>query len=118
MMSKAAHHQLAYRSPDRPVTGGVWVDEMVKQAAEEATAAGTETVGGRPCLKVMGIERWRYPSGQVTGVRPITIWIDAMIGTASKPPTMPAVIRPAVMASTTATGCNRTDRPSKNGCST
>ena len=25
----------------------------------------------------MGIERWRYPSGQVTGVRPITIWIDA-----------------------------------------
>jgi len=47
------------------------------QATEEAASAGTETVDGRPCLKVMGIERWRYPSGQVTGVRPITIWIDA-----------------------------------------
>ena len=49
----------------------------VIQATEEATAAGSETVDGRPCLKVMGIERWRYPSGQVTGVRPVTIWIDA-----------------------------------------
>jgi hypothetical protein len=49
----------------------------VIQATEEATAAGTETVDGRPCLKVTGIERWRYPSGQVTGVRPVTIWIDA-----------------------------------------
>ena len=49
----------------------------VIQATEEATAAGTETVGGRRCLKVTGIERWRYPSGQVTGVRPVTIWIDA-----------------------------------------
>jgi hypothetical protein len=49
----------------------------VVQATEEAVAAGTESIGGRPCLKVMGIERWRYPSGQVTGVRPITLWIDA-----------------------------------------
>jgi hypothetical protein len=49
----------------------------VIQATEEATAAGSESVDGRPCLKVMGIERWRYPSGQVTGVRPVTIWIDA-----------------------------------------
>jgi hypothetical protein len=49
----------------------------VIQATEEATAAGTETIDGRPCLKVMGIERWRYPSGQVTGVRPVTMWIDA-----------------------------------------
>jgi len=49
----------------------------VIQATEEATSAGTESVGGRPCLKVTGIERWRYPSGQVTGVRPITLWIDA-----------------------------------------
>ena len=49
----------------------------VIQATEEATAAGSETVDGRPCLKVTGIERWRYPSGQVTGVRPVTIWIDA-----------------------------------------
>jgi hypothetical protein len=49
----------------------------VVQATEEAVAAGTEMIGGHRCLKVMGIERWRYPSGQVTGVRPITIWIDA-----------------------------------------
>ena len=49
----------------------------VIQATEEATAAGSEPVDGRPCLKVTGIERWRYPSGQVTGVRPVTIWIDA-----------------------------------------
>jgi hypothetical protein len=47
------------------------------QATEDAVAAGTEMVGGRSCLKVMGIERWRYPSGRITGVRPITIWIDA-----------------------------------------
>ena len=49
----------------------------VIQATEEATAAGSDAVDGRPCLKVTGIERWRYPSGQVTGVRPVTIWIDA-----------------------------------------
>ena len=49
----------------------------VIQATEEPVVAGTETIGGRRCLKVMGIERWRYPSGQVTGVRPITLWIDA-----------------------------------------
>jgi outer membrane lipoprotein-sorting protein len=23
------------------------------------------------------VERWRYPSGKETGVRPITLWIDA-----------------------------------------
>lgn len=49
----------------------------VVQATEEAVADGEETVGGRRCVKVMGVERWRYPSGQVTGVRPITLWIDA-----------------------------------------
>ena len=49
----------------------------VVQATEEAVAAGTETISGRKCFKVTGIERWRYPSGQVTGVRPITFWIDA-----------------------------------------
>lgn len=49
----------------------------VVQATEDAVAAGTEMIAGRSCLKVMGIERWRYPSGRVTGVRPITIWIDA-----------------------------------------
>jgi hypothetical protein len=49
----------------------------VIQATEEPVAAGTEMIDGRRCLKVTGIERWRYPSGQVTGVRPITLWIDA-----------------------------------------
>jgi hypothetical protein len=49
----------------------------VIQATEEATAAGTEAIDGHPCLKVMGIERWRYPSGQVTGVRQVSIWIDS-----------------------------------------
>jgi hypothetical protein len=48
----------------------------VVQATEEAVAAGSETIGGRKCLKITGVERWRYPSGQVTGVRPVTFWID------------------------------------------
>jgi hypothetical protein len=47
------------------------------RATEEPVEAGTETIGGRKCYKVMGVERYRYPSGQVTGVRPITLWIDA-----------------------------------------
>jgi len=47
------------------------------QAMEEPTAAGYEAIGARRHLKVMGVERWRYPSGQITGVRPISIWIDA-----------------------------------------
>jgi hypothetical protein len=49
----------------------------VVRATEDAVSDGTETIGGRSCLKVIGVERWRYPSGQVTGVRPITLWIDA-----------------------------------------
>lgn len=47
------------------------------QAMEEPVAAGYETIGNRRCFKVMGVERWRYPNGRVTGVRPITLWIDA-----------------------------------------
>lgn len=47
------------------------------QAMEEPAAAGYEMIGSRRCFKVTGVERWRYPSGQITGVRPITIWIDA-----------------------------------------
>lgn len=47
------------------------------QATEEAEADGVETVNGRKCHRIHGVERWRYPSGQETGVRPITIWIDA-----------------------------------------
>jgi hypothetical protein len=49
----------------------------VVQATEDAVAAGSEMVGGRQCLKIMGVERWRYPNGRVTGVRPVTFWIDA-----------------------------------------
>lgn len=46
-------------------------------ATEEAEADGFETVNGRRCFRILGVERWRYPSGQETGVRPITLWIDA-----------------------------------------
>lgn len=46
-------------------------------ATEEAEADGFETVNGRRCYRILGVERWRYPSGQVTGVRAITIWVDA-----------------------------------------
>ena len=47
------------------------------QATEEAEADGFETVNGRRCFRILGVERWRYPNGQVTGVRPITLWLDA-----------------------------------------
>jgi hypothetical protein len=47
------------------------------QATEEAQADGFETVNGRRCFRILGVERWRYPSGQETGVRAITLWIDA-----------------------------------------
>jgi hypothetical protein len=46
-------------------------------AAEEVEADGFETVNGRKCYRLLGVERWRYPSGQETSVRAITIWIDA-----------------------------------------
>ena len=46
-------------------------------ATEEAEADGFETVNGRRCFRIIGVERWRYPSGQQTGVRAITLWIDA-----------------------------------------
>jgi outer membrane lipoprotein-sorting protein len=47
------------------------------QATEDVEADGFETVNGRRCFRILGVERWRYPSGQETGVRPITLWIDA-----------------------------------------
>jgi hypothetical protein len=46
-------------------------------ATEEAEADGYETVNGRRCFRIQGVEKWRYPSGRETGVRAITIWIDA-----------------------------------------
>jgi len=49
----------------------------VVHATEEAQADGVETVNGRRCFRILGVERWRYPSGRETGVRPITLWIDA-----------------------------------------
>jgi hypothetical protein len=49
----------------------------VLHATEEVEADGFETVNGRKCYRILGVERWRYPSGQVTGVRAVTVWIDA-----------------------------------------
>jgi RNA polymerase sigma-70 factor (ECF subfamily) len=39
LMTKAAHHQVAHMSPSLPVIGGVRVEDIVKQAADEATVA-------------------------------------------------------------------------------
>lgn len=39
LMTKAAHHQVAHMFPSLPVIGGVRVDDIVKQAADEATVA-------------------------------------------------------------------------------
>lgn len=39
LMIKAAHHQVTYMSPNLPVIGGVRVEDIVKQAADEATVA-------------------------------------------------------------------------------
>jgi hypothetical protein len=43
----------------------------------ELADAGSEIVGGRQCHKLTGIAKWVYPSGHETGVRRVTIWIDA-----------------------------------------
>jgi hypothetical protein len=47
------------------------------QELVQATVTGEELVGGRRCHKVQGIAQSVYPSGAVTNVRPMTIWIDA-----------------------------------------
>ena len=47
------------------------------QEFAEATASGEETVGGRRCYKVTGVARSVYPSGAVSNVRSMTVWIDA-----------------------------------------
>lgn len=39
LMAKAAAHQVSFMSPDLPVIGGVRVEEIVEQAADEATVA-------------------------------------------------------------------------------
>lgn len=44
---------------------------------QDATDAGFETVNGRRCHKIIGTAAEYYPSGQMTNVRPVTVWIDA-----------------------------------------
>jgi outer membrane lipoprotein-sorting protein len=44
---------------------------------EQAVVAGTEDVNRRRCHKIVGVAALYYPSGQRTGVRPVTVWIDA-----------------------------------------
>ena len=39
LMTKAARHQVTYMSPNLPMIGGVRVEDIVKQAADEATVA-------------------------------------------------------------------------------
>ena len=46
------------------------------QEIVEVSLAGTEAVGGHPCHKLVGIAQSVYPSGAITNVRPITVWID------------------------------------------
>ena len=43
---------------------------------ESATVVGMEMVGSRRCQKLVGVAAARYPSGQRTGARDVTIWID------------------------------------------
>lgn len=56
------------------VTAGILgpVQELV-----DARVAGEEAVTGRRCHKVTGVARSVYPSGAITNVRPLTVWIDA-----------------------------------------
>ena len=46
------------------------------QEIVEISVAGIEPVGGHPCHKLVGIAQSVYPSGAITNVRPITVWID------------------------------------------
>jgi hypothetical protein len=47
------------------------------QQIQKPTDAGFETVGGRRCHKVIGMAAEYYPSGAMTNVRQVTVWIDA-----------------------------------------
>ena len=44
---------------------------------QQPTDAGVEAIEGRRCHKVTGIAAEYYPSGAVTNVRPVSVWIDA-----------------------------------------
>jgi hypothetical protein len=46
------------------------------QEIAEISLAGEEDVGGHRCHKLVGIARSVYPSGAITNVRPIAVWID------------------------------------------
>jgi len=46
------------------------------QEIAEISLAGDEDVGGHHCHKLVGVAQSVYPSGAVTNVRPITVWID------------------------------------------
>jgi hypothetical protein len=43
----------------------------------EATHAGFESVSGHRCHKIVGTAAQFYPSGQMTNVRQVTVWLDA-----------------------------------------
>ena len=47
------------------------------QEIAELSLAGTEDVSGHRCHKLIGIARSVYPSGAITNVRQVTVWIDA-----------------------------------------
>ena len=44
---------------------------------QQPTDAGFETLNGRRCHKIIGMAGQYYPSGQMTNVRQVTVWIDA-----------------------------------------
>jgi outer membrane lipoprotein-sorting protein len=46
------------------------------QEIGEFSLAGNENLGGHECRKLIGIARSVYPSGQITNVRPVTVWLD------------------------------------------
>jgi len=46
------------------------------QEIAEISLAATEQVGGHTCHKLVGIAQSVYPSGAISNVRPITVWID------------------------------------------
>jgi hypothetical protein len=43
----------------------------------EAAHAGFESVSGHRCHKIVGTAAQFYPSGQMTNVRQVTVWLDA-----------------------------------------
>jgi hypothetical protein len=47
------------------------------QQIREAVNAGYETVNGHRCHKIVGRAAQYYPSGKMTNVRQVTVWVDA-----------------------------------------